>query len=240
MAEDAKGKVGIGGREVQAANEAPDFFFGGGGGAPLLATTGTRFQIATGTEGVEQERSETLEIGGCSGDVLLWFYGGSWIAREFVEANGYGLTEIHGAMLFASGNAQEPMAVAEVFIRKAALLRAEKESDTADGEILSNEAGGLIQAADWVVQLTLADGGRSDDQCALLNSLSDSFEFFGTGEQWFGADGGTGLAKSQLIRVNDRKMEETKVTHGAGGGADIEGISWRDKNDAQAVGIGAG
>jgi len=35
-------------------------------------------------------------------------------------------------------------------------------------------------------------------------------------------------------------MEEAEVAHGAGGGADIEGIAWGDKNDAQAVGFGEG
>lgn len=96
----------------------------------------------------------------------------------------------------------------------------------------------MIQAADWMVQLALADGRRSDDQCAVLKGFGDGLELFGASEQWFGADGGTGLAKSQLIRVYDPKMEETKVTHGASGGADIEGISRCDKNHAQAVGIG--
>jgi len=137
LPKDAEREIRIGGREVEAADEAADFFFGGGGGAPLLGTTGTGFQIATGTEGVEQERSETLEIGGCSGNMLLRFYGGSWIARELVEADSYSLTEIHGAMLFPGGNAQEPVAVAEVFIRKATLLRAEKEGDAAAREMLA-------------------------------------------------------------------------------------------------------
>lgn len=130
--------------------------------------------------------------------------------------------------------------MAEVFVRKAALLRAEKEGDTAAGEMLSNEPGGLIQAADRVVQLTLADGGRSNDQCAVLNSFGHGLEFFGASKQRLGANGGTRLPKSQLIRVHEAKIEEAKVAHGAGSGADVEWISRCDKNDAQAVGIGIG
>jgi hypothetical protein len=106
--------------------------------------------------------------------------------------------------------------------------------------MLSNEADGLIQAADWVLQLTLADGSGPDDQCAILNGFGDGFELFGTGEQWFGADGGTRLAKSQLIGVHDPKMEEAKVAHGARSGANVEGISRCDKNDPQGVGSGVG
>jgi hypothetical protein len=135
------------------------------------------------------------------------------------------LAEIHGAMLFASGNAQEPMAMAEVFIRKAALLRAEKEGDAAAGEMLAEETGGLIQVAHQVLQLTLPDGSCSDDQCAIFNGFGDGFELFGSGEQRLGANGGPRLAKSQLIGIHDAKMEEAKVAHGAGSCADVEGIA---------------
>ena len=130
--------------------------------------------------------------------------------------------------------------MAEVFIRKTTLLRAEKESDAAAGEMLTEERCGLIQAADAVLQLTLADGGRSDNQCAVVNGSADGFELFGTGEQRFGTHRGTGLAKSQLIRVHNAKVEEAKVAHGACSGADVEWISRCDKNDAQPVGIGVG
>lgn len=172
--------------------------------------------------------------------MLFWSCGGLWIARELVEADGYGLAEIHGAMLFVSGNAQEPMAMAEVFVGKAALLRSEKEGHTAADEMLANEPSGLIWAADGVVQLALADGGGSDNQCAVLNSFGHGPEFFGASEQRIGANGRTCLAKSQLVRVYDPKMEETKVAHSAGGGADVEWVSRCDKNKAQAVGIGVG
>jgi hypothetical protein len=47
------------------------------------------------------------------------------VASEFVEADGDGLAEVHGAMIFASGNAKEPVAMAEVFIGEAALFGAE-------------------------------------------------------------------------------------------------------------------
>ena len=130
--------------------------------------------------------------------------------------------------------------MAQVLIGKAALLRAEKDSDTAAGEMLTEERCALIQAANAVLQLTLADRGRSDDQCAVVNGSGDGFEFFGPGEQRLGTHRGTCLAKSQLIRVHDPKMEEAEVAHGAGSSADVERVSRCDKNDAQAVGIGVG
>ncbi len=47
------------------------------------------------------------------------------IASEFVKADGHGLAEVHGAMVFAGGDAQEPLTMAEVFIGEAALFGAE-------------------------------------------------------------------------------------------------------------------
>src|SRR5260370_34011400 len=73
-------------------------------------------------------------------------------------------------MLFARGDAQEPVAVAEIFVRKTALLRTEKQGDAAASETLAKEASSLIEAADRVLQLTLAHGGGSDDECAVLRS----------------------------------------------------------------------
>src|ERR1700737_5018226 len=40
LAEDAEGEFGIGGGEVEAADEATDFLFGGRGGAPFLRSIG--------------------------------------------------------------------------------------------------------------------------------------------------------------------------------------------------------
>jgi hypothetical protein len=116
LAKDAEGELGIPGGEVQPANEAADFFFGGCGRAPFLGTPVVGFQKTTGAQGVKQESSEALEIGSSGRHVLLRFHDGLEVSSEFVEANSYGLTKVHGTMLFASGDTQEPMAVAEVFV----------------------------------------------------------------------------------------------------------------------------
>ena len=54
-------------------------------------------------------------------------------------------------MLFASGNAQEPMAMAEVFIRKATLLRAKEKCHSACAEMLSNQLCSLLQISHRVL-----------------------------------------------------------------------------------------
>jgi len=122
LAENAEGEFGVGGGEMQTVDEATNFFVGGCSGAPLPRTAGSRFQIAAGAESVKQKNGEAFEIGGGGSEMFFGFHDGLGIAREFVEADGDGLAEIHGAMLFASGDAQEPVAVAEVLIGKAAFL----------------------------------------------------------------------------------------------------------------------
>ena len=93
----------------------------------------------------------------------------------------------------------------------------------------------MLEAPDRMLQLTEADGGGSDDKRAVRDGFGERLELFGTGEQRRGADSGTRLAKSQFIRVHHAKMEESEVAHGAGGGADVEGIARTNKDDAQAV-----
>ena len=199
-----------------------------------------QFQIAAGAECVKQECGKPLEVGGAGGGMFLRFHGGLWIAREFVEAHGYSLAEVHRTMLFARGNAQEPMAVAEVFVRKTTLLRTKKQSNTAAGELLAKKTGSLIQAPDRVLQLTLANGSSSDNECAIDDRFRDGFEFRSLRKQRHCPDSGTRLAKSQLIRVHYAEMEEPEVAHGASRCANVEGIPWSDKNDTQTVGMGVG
>jgi len=98
----------------------------------------------------------------------------------------------------------------------------------------------LIKAANGVLQLTLADGGGSYDERAILDSLSNGLEFFGPGKQRCSANRRTRLAESQFIRIYHAEMEKAEITHGAGGGADVEGVARRYKNDAQEVGFCVG
>ena len=145
LAEDAETEFGIGRRKMEAVDEAADFFVGGGGGAALGGSGGGGFQVAAGAEGFEEDGGDALEFCGRGDAAFLGRRGGFGIAGEFVEADGYGLAEIHGAMVFAGGNAEEPVAMAEVFVGEAAFFGAEEKSDVAGGEALANEAGGRFE-----------------------------------------------------------------------------------------------
>src|SRR5260370_29184647 len=143
-------------------------------------------------------------------------------------------------MFFAGRDAQQPVAVADVFVREAMLLRTEEKGYGAGREAFAYEGSGLLEAPDGVVQLTEANGSGSDNERAVRDCFGERFEFFGAGEQRRGADGGTRLAKSQLVGVYHAKMEESEVAHGASGGADVGGIARNDEYEAQACEFGAG
>src|SRR5260370_36999486 len=101
--------------------------------------------------------------------------------------------------------------------------------------MLAEETGSLVQAVYRVLQLTLADGGSSDDQCAIFDGFGNGLELFSTGEQSFGANGGTRFTKSQLIGGHDAKMEEAEVAHGPGRTAEVAGIPGGDSEDPARV-----
>ena len=54
LAEDAEEEIGVGGGEVESADEAANFFVGGGGSAALLGGGGRRFEIAAGEQRVKE------------------------------------------------------------------------------------------------------------------------------------------------------------------------------------------
>lgn len=73
LAKNPEGKFRIRRGEVQAADEAANFFIGWSGGAPLLEAAGIRFKITARAEALEQERGEELEVGGGCGGVFFRF-----------------------------------------------------------------------------------------------------------------------------------------------------------------------
>ena len=143
-------------------------------------------------------------------------------------------------MLFARGDAQEPMAMAEVFIAEATLFRTEKKGNKATSKMLAQRTRGSVEPADRVLQLPKSHGSCSHHKGAIPDGFSDGLEFFGFGEQRRGADRRTGLAKRQFVGVHDAKMEKTEIAHGARGGADVERVARGDKDDPQPVGFGIG
>ena len=58
------------------------------------------------------------------------------LAHQFVQADRHRLAQVHRDVLFARGNAHQPVAVAEVLVGQPDLLRAEQQRDAADASCL--------------------------------------------------------------------------------------------------------
>ena len=225
---------------MQAVDKAANFLVGGSSGAPLRRIARIGFQVTAGTKGVQQERGEALKAGGGGSGMFLRACGSIRIASEFVEADGNSLAEVHGAVLFTRGNTHKPMAVAEVFVREAAFLRAEEQSDSASSRTLAEVPGSLVEATHRVLQLTKAYGGGSHNKSAIPDGFGNGLVLFGVGEQRRGTDGGTRLTKGEFVGVHYPKMEKAEVAHGAGSCSDVERIARSDEDYPQAVGFGVG
>ena len=248
MAGDAEEEFGVSGGEIEATDQAADFFLGEIGA--LRIPLGDRgrlpggahacFQVTAGAEGVEQDRGEALEITGGGGECICRLRSGFGATHKFVEADGNGVAKVHRAMRFASGNAEEPLAVADVLIGEAALFRTKEKGDAAAPEALADEARGFVEAPDGVPQFAAADGGGSDDEGAVCDGVGHGLEFLGAGEQRRSSDSGTRFAKRQLERIHHPEMKEAEIAHGAGGGADVQRVARIHEDDAQVVELGEG
>src|SRR6266850_1646144 len=240
LAEDAEEEIGVRGGETEAADEAADFFVGGCGGAALWGAGGKRFEIAAGAEGVEQDRGDALEFGGGGRGALFRWRRRMEIASKFVKADGYGLAEVHGAMLFAGGDTEEPVAMAEIFVGEAALFRAEQKGDAAGNKALADQRRGVFEAFDRMLRVAAANGGGADDEVAVRDGFGESLELFGAGEKRRGAHSRACFTESQFVGVYDAKMKEAEVAYGTSGSADVERIARVDKDDAQVIELGMG
>src|SRR6266481_5932104 len=138
LAEHAEQDGGVGGREVEAMDETADFIFGGGsrtfaarggralscgsGGTLPARKSGVGLDVAAGAQGVEEHGDDALGVASGGGLVFFGRPSGLGITRQLVQTDGDGLAEIHGAVIFARGDAQQPVTMAEVFVREADLL----------------------------------------------------------------------------------------------------------------------
>ena len=146
-------------------------------------------------------------------------------------------------MLGAGGDAQEPVAVAEIFVGQAGFFRAEEERDaicfSACGafacEALKNYARAGFERAELMMQFAAAGGGGADYERAVGDSFGYCAELLGTGEDWGGTYCGTRFAIRGVVGIYQAQMGAAEIAHGAGGGADIQRIARGYQDDAEIV-----
>ena len=180
-----------------------------------------------------EDGGEAFDFGGGGGrgffEGATEFGGGFGVADQFVEADGDGLAEVHGAMLGAGGDAQEPVAVAEIFVGQAGFFGAEEERDAicfcACGafacEAPQDDACARFERAELMMQLAASGGGGADDERAIGDGFGYGGELLGAGEYWRGSYCGTRFAIGGVVGIYQAEMRAAEIAHGAGGGADI-------------------
>jgi hypothetical protein len=235
LAHDGGPHGGVAGGEIEAADEAADALVGVGNGAAV--------EEAAGAEGLGEDGGEAFDFGGGGGRGFFEgageFAGGFGVADEFVEADGDGLAQVHGAMLGAGGDAQEPVTVAEIIVGEAGFFGAEEERDAIGAgaagafavwllernflarEALEDEARAGFESAELMMQFAAACCGGADYEGAVSDSFGDGGELLGAGENRRGSDGGNGFAIGGVVGIYQAQARAAEIAHGAGGGADI-------------------
>ena len=155
---------------------------------------------------------------------------------ELVEADGDRLAEIHGRLAGVGGDLDEQMAPGEVFAGEAVFFRTEDEGD-AGGAFLFDIGSEIRKGEDGLLGLAMSEGSGADDEGAVGDGLGQALCAAGLLEDIFRPDSRLRFAPVGLVGRNDGEIREAEVGHGAGGGADVEGIARRDQHDADGIGF---
>lgn len=100
----------------------------------------------------------------------------------------------------------------------------------------TNQRGAGFKALNGVLKVAVSDGGGADNKRAIGDGLGNGGEFLRGGKN-IGrrSDSGASAFKGYVVGVNDAKLKEAKVAHGAGGRADVQGIAGVDQDDSQVI-----
>src|SRR5579864_339566 len=127
------------------------------------------------------------------------------------------------------------MAMAEVFIRKAKLLRAEQNRNGARTEMFANRASARFEAPQRMLQVAMTNGRGADYKRAVGHSVRDGCIFLRARQNRSAAHGGTRFAKGAFERIHHSQVRAPEVAHRPGSRSDVERISRRNQHDAQAA-----
>lgn len=106
---------------------------------------------------------------------------------------------------------------------------------------MQDRSRAILQNMERVLQLSMADGSGADDERTVRNGFGDGREDFGVGEDCGCSDGRASLAKCRVVWMHQAQMMKAEVAHGTRGRPDVQRVSRRYENHAEAVGVhGAG
>jgi len=227
LAEHAENEFGIARGEMETANQSTQLHLGNFRRA--------RLEIAGGAERIEERAGNPLDFAGGSEAGFFRAQRGAGAARQFVQADGHSLAQIHRAVLDSRGNANQPMTMAEVLIGQANFFRAEEQGDAAGAQPLADQSCAGFERPDGLLEYAPADRGCADNEGAVGNGFRQAGEFARARQNGRGANRGTRLTKCRFERIHKTQIEKSKIAHGASGRADIERVARGDEHNAETV-----
>ena len=85
------------------------------------------------------------------------------IANELVQDHGHSLAQVHGAVVFASRDAHDPVTMTELTVEQTEPFGAKKKSDSSRSQSLMNRLGALLKALDGMLEVAIVGGRCADD-----------------------------------------------------------------------------
>ncbi len=92
----------------------------------------------------------------------------------------------------------------------------------------ADEGRAGFEALQGMLQVAMSDGGGSDHERAIGHGFGNGGELFSVGENLGGANRGARAFVGDVVRIHYTQVKKSEVAHGAGGGADVEGIAGVD------------
>jgi len=239
LAQHAQPEFGIGGGEIHAADHPANFF--------LFCRDGALAQVAAGAKRIDQHGSDALKLP-CRSSLKIFgirdhfTFGGlailSRTARQLVKTYRHRLPKIHRCVLFTRGDMQEPVAMAEVLIRQAALFRSkQKRHASSRAEPFVNQRSSILQQPKRMKQFPLSNGGCSNHQRAVSHRFRHAGVLFGFRHQRRCAHSGARFSKGCVVGIHHAQLHEAQVAHRACRGANIQRIARGYQHNAQSVEI---
>lgn len=158
------------------------------------------------------------------------------VTYQLIEDNGDGLAQIHGGMCGAGGDAEQQLAVAEILVGQAGLLRTEEDGYAGTGaEMLPDGFRTGCERLERFLEMAAAAVGGADNEGEVRNRGSYIFEALSGQQDGLGVDGGPRFAERWIPGPNDAQMQRSKVGHGASGCADVERVARTDEDNSETI-----
>jgi hypothetical protein len=224
--------------QMKAADQPPDAIVG--------IVHAAAVEKSAGMQGFEEERGDAFEFRG-GGRIHLprrtLEFG---VANQLIQANGHGLTKVHGDILVASGNANQPVAVAQVLVGKTEFFRSKQQGNPAGilrfglrgdcgSQSIADQPCGVLRTMNGVLQFAIANGRRSDNQRAIGHGKGNAIEELCLFQDFRRPNSRTGLAEGRIVRIHYTQGAKSEIAHGACRGAYVQRVPRSHQDYAKMV-----